>query len=489
MARNAAFAFAVQMTTAAFTAGLTLYLVRALEPAGYGIFSLAVGVGALLLLPSDFGVSPSAARFVAEHRSDRSSVTAVLAGALRLKFLATVVVCGALFLAADPVSNAYEAPGLAWPLRAVAIALFGQNLMMLFGGAFTAMGRVSVNLRLVLSESAVETVASLALVLLGGGVAGAAFGRAAGYAFGGLVAIGLTVRMLGWPSVDIRRRAGSRLNEVARYASALLAVDAAFTLFDQIDVLIIGALVGTAGVGLFQAPMRLVTFLHYPGYAIASGVAPRLARTKDRPPRIDAFRHALRFLIILQAALLAPVLVWAEPIVSLLLGPEYRASAGVLRALAPFVFLSGIAPIVSLTVNYLGDARRRIPIAVLTVLVNLGVDLALVPRIGIVGGALGTDLAYAIYVPGHLWICRSMLGISLIPFAPTLARSLAAALAMGLVLASFGTANLSLLDWFGGGLAGTAVFAVTLLATREISLTDLRSARRLVLERLRGADA
>ncbi|MEA2309005.1 MAG: hypothetical protein QOI65_1291, partial [Thermoleophilaceae bacterium] len=53
-ARNTLFAFLTQMTTAAFTGALTLYLVRALGPREFGLLSVAISVGALLFLPSDF---------------------------------------------------------------------------------------------------------------------------------------------------------------------------------------------------------------------------------------------------------------------------------------------------------------------------------------------------------------------------------------------------------------------------------------------------
>ena len=60
--RNSAYSLAAQLSTAGFTAILTVYLVRALGPARYGVFALAVGIGALLVLPSDFGISSSTAR-------------------------------------------------------------------------------------------------------------------------------------------------------------------------------------------------------------------------------------------------------------------------------------------------------------------------------------------------------------------------------------------------------------------------------------------
>ena len=69
ISRNTAFAFGAQLTSAAFTAGVTLYLVRKLGPSGYGVFALAVAIGAMVVLLADLGVTQSAERFIAERRS------------------------------------------------------------------------------------------------------------------------------------------------------------------------------------------------------------------------------------------------------------------------------------------------------------------------------------------------------------------------------------------------------------------------------------
>ncbi len=203
---------------------------------------------------------------------------------------------------------------------------------------------------------------------------------------------------------------------------------------------------------------------------------------------MGTFGATLRYLVIFQAALIAPIVVWAEPIVDLLLGKGYEESADVLRALAPFVFLQGIAPLVSLAVNYLGEARRRIPIAIATVLINLGIDLVLIPRIGIVGGAIGTDVAYALYVPAHLWICNRLLGLELRPVGLAFARSMIAAGGMAAVLVAVGTESLSPVDWILGLVAGTAAFAVILLLTREVTWAELLALREAIGQRFRRPD-
>src|SRR6185437_5421186 len=101
--RNTAFGLATQITTAAFTAGLTLYLVRALGPDDYGVFALAVSIGTVLMLASDFGVTGSAGRFIAELRGNPRGVTAIVSDSTLLKLAVVVPVCAGLFALAGPI--------------------------------------------------------------------------------------------------------------------------------------------------------------------------------------------------------------------------------------------------------------------------------------------------------------------------------------------------------------------------------------------------
>ena len=413
IARNTLFSLVTQVTTALFTAVLTIYLARVLGPDEFGVFALAMSIGGVLLLPADFGIGTAAARFIAERRESPAAVADVFRTAARLRLVTSSVVCAAMAIAAGPLADAYDEPELEWAIRGMALALFGQTAMHLYQGSLTALRRTSLNLRIVLSKSVVELAASVAIVAAGSGAAGAAFGRAAGYLTGAAVGLALMLRLLRRGRGDGRGgpRVGRR--ELAGYAGAVAVIEGAFALFGAVDVLIIGAISGAAAAGLFQAPLRLVSFLHYPGNALGAGIAPRLARSPGHEPDIAAFQAGLRYLIVLQAWIVVPVLVWAEPIVDLVLGDEYAESAEVLRALGPFVFLLGLGPLASLAVNYLGEARRRVPIAIVTVVVNVVIDLVLIPEIGIVGAAIGTDVAYAIYVPAHLWLCWKLVELPL----------------------------------------------------------------------------
>jgi O-antigen/teichoic acid export membrane protein len=364
----------------------------------------------------------------------------------------------------------------------MSIAVLGQGMFMFYRNSFVSIGRVSVTWRMVLFESACEAGASIALVLFGAGAAGAAFGRGIGYVVGTLFAVLMIGKVLGSDAIGFAGRGEAR--RVARYGGALLVVTIAYTLFEQIGVLLIGAIISTKAVGLFEAPMRLTVFLSYGGQAVAFGVGPRLARRGDERPDVRSFTLGVRYLLVLQGALLAPLLVWAQPIVELGLGSGYEGSVPVLRALAPFMFLLGVGTFISLAVNYVGEAKQRIWLSIGTLVLCAAIDLALLPTIGVVGAAIGMDVAFTGYVLGHFWICKRVFDYSVEQLALTLMRCLVAAGAMAGALALIGTSSLSWGQWVSGAIAGTLAYVFALIATREVSRAEIAAAVGMVRARL-----
>jgi O-antigen/teichoic acid export membrane protein len=465
---------ALQIISFSFTAVLTLFLVRALNPVGYGLLALGIAIGGVALLLADFGVSQSSARFIAENREDRTTVAQLITSALRIKLSLGGFIGVSLFVGAGLVADAYGTPGLTLVLRAISIVVLAQSLMTFLSYSLVALGRTALNLRIVLAQSLVETVASIALVLLGAGAAGAAAGKAGSYVVGTAVALAVMTRLLGRGAISLRARTRSWERRILRYGAALVVVDSAYMLFAQIDVLLIGALLNPTAVGLYTAPVRLLPLVQVPAMALSAGVSPRMARGRGQASTAT-FVITLRYLGILQAALIAPLLVWATPIVHILFGPGYAGSADVLRAMTPFAFLLGFGTILSMTANYLGRARLRIAVAIMTVAINFVVDIVLIPRIGIVGGAIGTDLGYTLYAPAHLWICKQSLDFSVMPILRTLARALVASCVMALVLLAFGTEP-SALGLVAGSLAGVVAFMGTLVAAGALSTSEIRMA-------------
>jgi lipopolysaccharide exporter len=487
VARNAAYAVGTRMTTAAITAGVTIFLGRVLGPTEYGYFALAAAVAAVAVFLNDLGITAATPRFLAERAHSRGAVQAVLGDALRMKLIVAVPTCAALAALAEPIARAFGAPQAAGPLRGMALVVFAQGLFLFVTGVFESLGRISINLRIVAIESVVEGTAMVTLVLLGAGASGAAFGRGIGYSVGAGLALAYVWRVVGRPRTGDAKVSGLKPRDIARYAGALLVIDGIFRVFSQVGVLLIGALLnGGRAVGLFTLPMTLVWFLHYPAGAVSSAVAPRLAHRPGQPPDVVVFARALRYIVAVQGIFIAPIVVWAEPILVNLLGPKYRDSAEVLRALAPFVLLAGPAMLVSVGVNYLGEARRRIPLAVLMLTANVVIDVALLREIGIVAGAIGNDVAYAIWVPGHLWILHRLIGLELRPQVLVLVRATAAAAVAAVPLLLIGQ-DVGIVVLVLGGALACVVYLAALRLSGELKRDDVDFLRGLLARRFAWA--
>jgi O-antigen/teichoic acid export membrane protein len=340
-----------------------------------------------------------------------------------------------------------------------------------------------VGLRIVFGESAVEFGASIALVIAAGGAAGASAGRAVGYVFGALLAVAITIRRLGPRVIRRTERFGEARRRLARYAGALFIIETAFAASVQVAPLMIGSFLGAREIGIFQAPNRLLVVLGYPGVSVSQGVAPRMARSEGHEPDVRTFASGLRYLLIFHALILAPLIVWAEPIVDLVLGPGYEQSAEVMQVLGPYIFVMGISNVLAVALNYMGEARRRLPVSVMEIGLTAGLTAALVPTIGLVGAAIAADVVSVLFVLLLGWIIARLVDLPVGRLMLVSFRSLLAACAAAGVLLAYGTSELELWHWFAGGTGALAAFFGVLLVLGELTLDELQGAWRTIRTR------
>jgi O-antigen/teichoic acid export membrane protein len=479
---NTLLQLASQIATAAFTSGLTLFLVRRLGASGYGIYSLAYSIGGLALLPAGLGLPTAVGRFLADHRTNLGQLRAILALGMKIQAPAALVTGVVLFALSGTIADAYGHPALGWPLRWMACALVAQSMFGFFTSTFMSIRRNSASLWMVVIESATETAAAVGLVLAGAGAAGALLGKAIGYLVATAAGFVLVSRLLGGLRQRVAVPSAVRARSIVSYAGALFVVNATWQAIAQVDILLIGALLSTAAVGSFSAVLKILTLLGYLGIAVSGGVAPRLSLGGGEPDT-RAFNAALRYLVIAQGVVIAPMLVWSKPIVGLLLGPGYSSSPQILRVLTVQAFVSAPAALVSVSVSYLGEGRRRVLIMLATLVFGVISTYVLLRVVGLVGAAIADDLVQIVYIGAHLWICSRLIAVDLRRLARSTVRTLVAAAVMTVPLLAAGVDHLSVPEWVLGASGGLVAYVAVLLLTRELSVAELRA----VASRLRLA--
>jgi O-antigen/teichoic acid export membrane protein len=226
--------------------------------------------------------------------------------------------------------------------------------------------------------------------------------------------------------------------------------------------------VGTVAVGLYGAAYRLLESTLVLSYAVAVAMLPTLSRLSRSsvPSLAEAYEGAAKVIAITLVPIGCVFALFASTLMDILYGPEYATAASALRLLGGAAALYGVSHL-GLYVLISQNRQRTIPwITAGVVVLNVSLNLLLIPHFSIDGAAFVTSLC-------ELTLAVLMTAAALRVTGPVSARRvlvgpLAGAGAMGAAALAAGT-----------GLCGLAV------ALRAYTLTVFLVERRLHPDDLR----
>lgn len=232
-----------------------------------------------------------------------------------------------------------------------------------------------------------------------------------------LINLGVTVAAVALGMAAVRRSlpAESRQAVPARDARnwlivglPLLLVGGLTSLNMVIDVLLIGAVAGSAAAGLYAPATKLVLVIAFPLVALRSITAPMIAAKfaagdRDEMSRIAAlgtmFSAATGVPIALALALFPDFALS-------IFGPAFEQAATALRILAIGQLINALTGPVDNLLVMAGRERMAAGIMAVSVALNAGGNILLVPAFGIEGAAIATAfsmLAYNVMMLGAVW--------------------------------------------------------------------------------------
>ena len=255
-----------------------LVIARMLGVGAVGEYTLAFAVRAILLLVCGLGMRTAMTRFVAAHLAtgDPGGLRgAVVLGVSVPVGVASVVALG-WFVAADALATSvFDEPELATTMQVVALSLpffVLVNVALAATQGFSSM-QAYVWIGQVL-EPGLRFALTLLLLLLGGGTVAAASALLAASVVSGVVALATLVRMVSTLPPAQRTYPGRALTSFA--ATSWVASMATQGLL-WADVVILGALVTTEEVGVYQVAARVVLIGMFVITALNAAVSARIA--------------------------------------------------------------------------------------------------------------------------------------------------------------------------------------------------------------------
>jgi O-antigen/teichoic acid export membrane protein len=467
---NTAIMLVAQLITWTATLLTTSVLGAQLGVAAFGTLYLAMSFSLLFSVLVEFGLNQQLVRAVAR---DRELAGPYLVNSLVIKLALAVVASLTILVLINLLGYSAEA--------GTVIAIY--CLILAFNGistTFTAVYQGTQHVVYAAVGSIIEKVlvCALAITLLWMG-----FGvttMAAVFVIGSAASVlwqGFCLRRVAHVEFKIDRLV---IGKLVKSAIPFFAYWVMGSLYYRLDTILLSKLGGAAELGWYGAAYRLFDTLVFLPSIVASAILfPILAQlsVQARPALRRAMAKGLDIILIVGMPISVGLFVLADPIIRFIYRePEFIQAVPALQWLAVGLLLLYVNSILSVTLVSLNEEHKLTLVAGLALVLNLGLNLALIPRYQHIAAASTTAategfiLIYLLAVMPRDLLARSNLVV--------VAKAGAASAAMGIALFALRDQNLGLLIALGAAIYALVGILVRLVPAEDFRLVTAALARR-----------
>lgn len=409
---------------------ITIVLARVLGGHAVGRYAQCYAFLSLLGLLALSGFRAGLTRFVAIHLADRDPglVRGTVRLGLALSLAASTLIAVALAGAAPQIASAMHDPGLTTGLRLVGLALPAETVS---AAALAATQGWRTQRPFAIVGQIYEPLCRLAItalaLALGAGLTGA---------FWALVVAAWSTGLLAYRSLHRLLRTLPRATP--RYAPRALFAFSSVSWVSSLsttgliwaDTILLG-LFGNEQIGIYNVSTRLVTVAIFMMAPINASFGPHIAHLYHRGQHDDlssTYRAATGWITRLSLPAFVALLVFPHDLLRLF-GHGFAGGATVTLVLAIGQLVNAATGPVGTVLNMSGRVWVNMVDNVGTLVLNVGLNIWLIPTHGIIGAAVAWSISLAVVNLTRViqvgWLMR------IVPFGATTYKGLAAGLAAG----------------------------------------------------------
>jgi O-antigen/teichoic acid export membrane protein len=379
-----------------------ILLARWLGAAQFGVYAFAMAVVTLLAIPAGLGLPSVIIRFASEYhfRGDWARIRGLLGFANRSVLVASLVLMALLVLVAGFPRFGLDAEYRhALYLAAPLVVLLG--LEELRSAALKGLDRVLVGQ---IPEMLVRPAVFLAgvLILMAAPVQADAQTALWLYLTAALVAFILGAVLL-LSTVRPHLRGLDAVSDTpmwVRTALPLLLLGGVQVIGAQMDLILLGLYRSSEETGVYRATFQVAQLVTFAWIAVNTVIAPKLSRLQVAGDRsglqtLVVQANRVTFVLALPVALLC--LLAGEQVLGLVFGAEYRVGYTALAILVVGRLVNALLGSSSTVMRMTGLERQALRGIVAGTLVNLVLNVLLIPRWGIEGAAVASTAGLVVW--------------------------------------------------------------------------------------------
>ena len=364
-----------------------------------GIFSLCWTILLFLSILGKAGMDSSIVRFIASFlgRGEGKSIMHIYRRGLSIVLIFSIVAALLLMLFRHPLGRLFfETENSAWLLSIVAMALVPFSILTFSSEALRGLKKIGYY-SLLQNGSVYLSILIIILIMWLSG-----FNN--DYVLQSLV---ISISLIAFGSMMLYRtiEKNSLRNliqndnvEIIPYRRILnisfpmMIGNALFILLNWTDILVLGIYRTDADVGIYNIAVKIAALNSIVLAAINTIAAPKFAEIFNTGKR-SGFRRMVKQIAMINTLLSLPVfiiiLIFPQQLL-VLFGPEYAAGKSALMFLAVAHFSNAICGSTMYVMNMSGMEKTGRNIMIVSALINVSLNFLLIPRHGLMGGAIAT---------------------------------------------------------------------------------------------------
>lgn len=369
---------------------LIVYIARKLGTDGWGAFSYAISIGALLMIFSDIGISNLITREAVQEKEEYEKF---ISTALFLKIIILLISTVIVVIAAPLISNIPEANNL---FAIIAVILFFDsltNVCLALNRALEKMER-----ELIIKIITNTTVLILGIILLRMNPTPKSIAIA--YAIGSTIGFFVIFIMI---RKDIRKYIikidTKKIGLIFRTTWPFAIIILVGGIMANTDIFMLGIWKTPKDIGLYAVAQRFYQFIIIIPSVIGTATFPIMSRLTENSANkqfTSALEKTLAFIMMVGMPIAAGGIVLANQIIPLAFGVEYMDAIPLLQILMIMLLVAFPMIIISNSIFSHNKQRDLASIYMAGIIANIFINLLLIPTFGAEGAAMATLISTTI---------------------------------------------------------------------------------------------
>lgn len=381
------------------------YVSRILEPAGLGKVTVATSFISYFVMVSQFGIPTYGIRACAKVRDDRIALTKTVHELLAINCIMSIIAYAAFFVMLAFVPQLRQEKAL---YCIVSLSVLFNTLGMEW-------------LYKALEHYTYITIRSVVFKLIAAFLMFGLIHNSDDYIIYGAISIFAASASNVMNFVHAHKYIGMKpvgdyhLRPHIKAVTIFFLMACATTIYTNLDAVMLGFMTTDADVGYYDAAVKVKSVLVGIVTSLGAVLLPRVSYYAQNA-QMEEFKaiakKALNFVFLFALPLMIYFMLFARQSVYILAGGAYEASILPMRIIMPSVFLIGVTNILGIQILVpLGREKYVLYSEIAGAVVNIIINLLLIPRFAAIGAAVGTLAAEAVVLTVQLIALRKARGV------------------------------------------------------------------------------